>query len=239
MGFSYAGRDFGSLVGCELVEPVAPAVAPVTAAVPGRAGALLLGCELPPLTLTVRLYLDAGAQLDERELASVHRTIRGWLAPGAADGADLTVDGEPGLTWRGAVLTGASDWSDLFEAAWCELEFTCMDPVAYGEERTSPEATFTVGGTWETRPVVGLTAEAGGAVEVADAAGRSVRVERAFAAGDAVVIDCGHETVSVNGAAADADVVLGSDFLALAPGACELSFTGCSAHTVTWTERWV
>lgn len=45
-GFSYAGRDFSPYVQAELVEPAAHALEPRAFPVPGRPGALLLGCEL-------------------------------------------------------------------------------------------------------------------------------------------------------------------------------------------------
>ena len=59
-GFSYAGRDFSPYVQAELEEPAAHALEPRALAVPGRPGALLLGCELPPREVRLRLHLDAG-----------------------------------------------------------------------------------------------------------------------------------------------------------------------------------
>lgn len=233
----YNGFDFGGLVQAELVEPAALPLLPDAVAVPGRPGGLLLGCELPPRELALRLFLDAGSKLNVDELAAVRRELRAALV--AVEGAPLSVPGEPGLTWRDAVLTGVSGWDSLFEGGSCELAFTCYDPVAYGDGASSDAAAFTVGGTWRTWPVFELTARAGSAVRVSDGAGSYVSMERAFRAGDAVRIDCWCEAVTVNGADAAADVALGSAFFALEPGACSLSFSGCSAHETTWTERWL
>ena len=115
----------------------------------------------------------------------------------------------------------------------------CFDPVAYGDGKSSAASTLTVGGTWTTWPVVTLTALAGSSVKVADGLGRYVLVERTFAAGDVVVMDFAAEAVTVDGVDASADVAVESTFFSLAPGAHTLAFSGCSAHTVAWVERWL
>ena len=199
--------------------------------------AALLGCELPPRVLRVRLFLDAGISLSADERSEVRHVLYGWLV--APSGAELELPGEPGLSWRDAVVTDASDWDSLFEDGSCELAFTCFDPVAYGEGKSSAAADFTVGGTWATWPVVTLTALAGSSVRVADGLGRYVLVERDFSAGDEVVVDFAAEAVTVEGADASADVTVESTFFSLDPGAHTLTFSGCSAHTVSWTERWL
>lgn len=234
---SYNGHDFSDYVAAELIEPAGHALSPRTLAVPGRPGAVLLGCELPPRALRVRLFLDAGVALTAEERSAIRHEMYGWLV--APAGAELSLTGEPDLTWRDAVVTGVSDWDTLFEGGSCEVEFTCFDPVAYGDEATSSGTALTVGGTWGTWPVVTLTALSGSSVKVADELGRYVLVERTFAAGDEVVMDFAAESVTVDGGDASADVAVESTFFSLAPGAHTLAFTGCSAHAVTWTERWL
>ena len=137
------------------------------------------------------------------------------------------------------MVTGVTAWDSLFEDGSCEVEFTCFDPVAYGAERASAGTALAVGGTWATWPTVTLAAAAGPSVRVADELGRYVLVERAFSAGDEVVMDFAAETVTVGGADASADVAVESTFFSLAPGAHTLAFSGCSAHTVAWRERWL
>ena len=236
-GFVYNGFDFSGLVQAELTEPAALPLSPDAAAVPGRPGRLLLGCELPPRELTLRVFLDAGSKLNVDELAAVRRELRAALV--ALEGAELSVPGEPGLTWRDAVLTGVTDWDSLFEGGSCELAFTCFDPVAYGDVETSTGTSIEAGGTWRTWPVFELTARAGSSVKVEDDAGSYVLIERTFRTGDTVLIDCEREAVSVNGADAATDVALGSAFFSLEPGTHAFSFSGCSAHETTWTERWL
>ena len=234
---TYNGHDFSPYVTAELVEPAGHALSPRALAVPGRPGAVLMGSELPPRVLTVRLFLDAGASLTPGERSDVRHILYGWLV--APEGGELSLSGEPGLTWRDAVVTGVSDWDSLFEDGSCEVEFTCFDPVAYGDEATSAGTALAVGGTWATWPMVTMTASAGPSVKVADGLGRYVLVERTFAAGDEVVMDFAAESVTVDGEDASADVAVESTFFSLSPGAHTLAFSGCSAHTVAWTERWL
>lgn len=234
---TYNGHDFSEHVTAELVEPAGHALEPRALAVPGRPGAVLLGSELPPRSLTVRLFLDAGVTLTAEECSAIRHELYGWLV--APMGAELSLTGEPGLTWRDAVVMGVSDWDSLFEDGSCEVEFTCFDPVAYGEEKSSAASALTVGGTWATWPVATLTALAGDSVKVADGSGRYVLVERTFAAGDVVVMDFAAEVVTVDGVDASADVAVESTFFSLTPGSHTLAFSGCSAHTVEWVERWL
>ena len=234
---TYNGHDFSEHVTAELMEPAGHALSPRTLAVPGRPGAALLGCELPPRVLRVQLFLDAGVMLTAEERSAIRHELYGWLV--APMGAELSLTGEPDLTWRDAVVTGVSDWDSLFEDGSCEVEFTCFDPVAYGDGKSSAASTLTVGGTWATWPVVTLTALAGSSVKVTDGLGRYVLVERDFAAGDVVVMDFASEAVTVDGADASADVAVESTFFSLAPGSHSLTFSGCSAHTVEWVERWL
>lgn len=234
---TYNGHDFSEYVTAELVEPAGHALEPRALAVPGRPGAALLGCELPPRILRTRLFLDAGVTLAAEERSAIRHEMYGWLV--APMGAELSLTGEPDLTWRDAVATGVSDWDSLFEDGSCEVEFTCFDPVAYGDGKSSAGTSLAVGGTWETWPVVTLTALAGTSVKVTDELGRYVLVERAFSAGDKVVMDFADETVTVDGEDAVADVAVESTFFPLEPGAHTLTFSGCSAHAVEWAERWL
>lgn len=194
----------------------------------------------PPLTLRalrVRLMLDVGGKKGTAEMAALRHRAYAWLlCPG---GAELAVPGNPGMTYRDAVCTDASDWSSLFEDGSCELGFTCYDPYGYGETVSSSETAVEVGGTVATWPTADLTAVAGNSVKVADSgSGLYVLVEHAFSAGDSVVVYFAAETVTVNGVDASADVSVASDFFSLEPGAHTLAFSGCSAHVVSWVERW-
>ena len=207
-------------------------------AVPGRAGAVLLGGEVPPKVLTVRLYWDSLLGLDAAARARARHEVCAALL--AAGGGELVVPGDPELTYRDAVCTACGAWSSLFADGSAEVEFTCYDPIGYGSQRSTESAAFTVGGTWPTWPVVSVVAAAGSSVEIADGdSGAYVLVERAFVGGEEVVVDFQAETCAVDGSDACAAVSVASEFFSLAPGARELVFTGCGSHSVSWHERWV
>ncbi len=220
------------------MESCGHAVSPRVVSVPGRAGAVLLGDEVPPKVLTVRLYWDALLGLDAAARAKArHEVYAALLATG---GGELVVPGDPELTYRDAVCTGCGSWSSLFADGPAEVEFTCYDPIGYGVQRVTESAVFAVGGTWPTWPVVSVVAAADSSVEIADGdSGAYVLVERAFAGGETVVVDFQKETCLVDGVDASAAVSIASEFFSLAPGAHELVFTGCQSHSVSWYERWV
>lgn len=234
---SYDGVDLSDWCSAEVLEPAGHALEPRVTRVAGRPGALLAGSEVPPRRIRVRLFLDAGATMGATELADARRELRRRLLRPA--GGALVLPGDPGLTYEGAVATSASEWTSLAAGGSCLVEFTCADPIAYGREHSEAGASFVVGGTWETWPVVTMTAAAGASVRVADqATGRRVLVSRAFLGGERVVVDMAAQRVDAAGAAVEADVDLSSDFFPLAPGPCALSFSGCASHLVGFRERW-
>lgn len=235
---AFAGHDFAPFCSAVVTARAANPIVAEAISVPGRAGALLVSGRVPPVDVSVRLYLDAGYRPDIAEAAELRARLRSWLT--APHGGTLVLPDDPEVEYRDAMLVGASGWSDLFEAGSCELTFTLFDPVGYGAERVERAERFEVGGTWPTLPAFELVAAAGSSVGVSHpSSGRAVRVERAFAGGEAVVIDCADESVAVDGSDARADVALGSDFFSLSPGEAVLSASGASDYSVRFTERWL
>lgn len=235
---SYDGHSFDDHVSAELVEPVAHVVTPETARVPGRPGRVLLSAGVEPLELKVRLFMDAPGALTSAQRSEVRRTLRGWLL--STDGAVLKVPGEPDLEWHDVICAGVSDWSSLFSEGSATVTFLALDPIAYGERLVSAMGAFRVGGNRPTWPEFSLVASKGApAVDVTDnETGAFLRVERAFAGGESVSIDCAAQTVRVGGEDAAADLTLGSDFFQLVPGYADLTFTGCSRYNTWFWERW-
>ena len=233
----YAGNDFSRYCTAEVVGRGVHALSADSLVVPGRAGALPLPAYVPPEEVRVKLMLDCGYAPGSRELSRVRHEMRRWLCqPGCAT---LVLPDDPELEYRDALLTDAASWTDLFECGECEVAFTLFDPVAYGMEREERTLLFEVGGTWPTLPIIEMTASAGSSVQVSNvSASKSALVEKAFAGGETVVVDCVSEAVTIDGVDSRNKVALGSDFFALEPGACELAFSGCSAHTVRFRERW-
>lgn len=232
----FAGHDFSPSTTAEILEP-AQAVKPVTLATPGRAGLLITGGTVQPRKIVVRLFLDAGYKAGATSLSALRHGLYAWIA--APLGGELVLPSDPELTYRDAVCTGVANWDSLFEDGSCELEFTCYDPIAYGNENTTVDTSFEVSGTWNTWLVVDCTAVASSLVSVEETySGRFVTVRRDFSGGEHVHMDFERERVTVNGSDAAIDLDLDSDFFALEPGWVELSFSGCSDHTVTFRERW-
>ena len=233
----YNGHNFSACTSAEIVGP--PQVLSATSKrVPGRAGALLVAGRVEPRVLRVRLFLDPGYLAGTRRLSWIRHGLYSWLV--ATDGGTLVVPGDPELTWRDVVCTGVEGWSNLFETGKCLVEFTCFDPIAYGATRTVTDNAFEVAGTWRTWPSVRLVAQAGDAVRVTNiSTGEYVYVAHSFAGGEELELDFQHETVSVDGVDASADVSVASDFFTLEPGENELAFAGCSSHEVAYVERWV
>lgn len=231
---AYDGHSFEPYVSAELVEPVAHVINPETANVPGRPGLVLLSADVEPLELKVRLFMDAPDALTTAQRSEVRRTLRSWLL--STEGATLEVPGEPGLEWHDVVCSGVSDWSSLFSEGSATVTFLARPHRLRGR-------------------AVERGRDARGGRHLADVAGRGggrrcrrgprgglrevfVRMSHAFSEGDKVVIDMAAQAVTVNDGDATADVTLGSDFFALAPGRADLLFASCSSHVVRWRERW-
>lgn len=234
----YAGHDFSEAFSAEVTGRSLNALAFEAARVAGRPGAALSAAWVPPEDVVVRLFADPGYDPGPAGMGALRRRLRAWLSQPA--GAELVLPDEPGLTYRDALLTGADNWSSLFEDGWCDLTFTLFDPVAYGRDRAERGTAFDVGGTFRTAPEFALVAEAGARVSVrSEATGEAVELRRDFAGGEVVAIGCAGQTATVDGADARADVALGSDFPWLYPGAAELAFAGCRSFETRFSERWL
>ena len=232
----FSGVDFSEFSSAEVVEKAALPVDMATMAVPGRAGALLVSGRIPPRMVHVRLFMDAGYKPGTNGLADIRHRV--YVALAAVSGGTLRLPDEPEFEYRDVVCTDAGVWSSLFEDGHGDVEFALLDPVAYGMERIEHGASFEVGGTWPTWPTFELVASTGSAVQVAYG-GKLVRIERSFTGGEAVLVDCEREVVTVDGADARADVTLASDLSTFSPGVCDLSVTGCASYEVRFRERWL
>ena len=233
----YAGNDFSPICSAQVIDASATPLAVDAVEVPGRAGAEVVSTYVPPVDVRVKLFLDPGFEPGPVELAEMRHLMRAWLCvPG---GGTLVLPDDPGREYRDALLIAASAWSQLFESGECEVTFTLFDPISYGVERVEREASFEVGGTWETLPEFRLVASPGSALQVSNpATGDLLCIEYGFAGGEAVVIDCAGERADIDGADARDCVTLGSDFFALQPGSCMLAFSGCSYFETHFRERW-
>lgn len=243
----YAGADLSEWTVAECSTPAGHGMDVEAAAVPGLPGAAFVSSRIAPRKIGVRLYLDLPDLHPAEDLGSYRREIATALF--SEGPAELALPGDPGLVYRDAVCADASEWTRLFSDGSCDLLFVALDPIAWGEEDgfgpiACPGGELglsldTVPGTAPTRPLFELVAAAGTAVEAGlGAGGPFVRVERAFAGGEEVTIDCDAGRVFVDGKAADADVALGSDYFALEPAGASLGFSGCASVEATYRARW-
>ncbi|SCI08134.1 Phage-related protein [uncultured Collinsella sp.] len=232
----FNGVDFSEFCSAEVVEKAALPIIANTMAVPGRVGALLVSGRIPPRAVRVRLFMDAGYKPGTIGQADIRHRV--YYALASTGGGTLRLPDEPEFEYRDVVCADAGAWSSLFEDGHGDVEFALLDPVAYGMERVERGASFEVGGTWPTWPTFELVASAGSAVQVSYG-GRLARIERSFASGEVVHIDCEREVVTIDGADARADMTLASDLSTFPPGACDLSVTGCASFVVRFRERWL
>ena len=80
------------------------------------------------------------------EAARMRGTLRRWLSwPG---GGNLILPDDPEVEYRDAILVGASDWSNLFEAGECTLTFTLSTPLPADSQPL--RCIVTVLGAWPT-----------------------------------------------------------------------------------------
>ena len=233
----YAGNDFSDVCSAEVVARSANPIIAEYMRVPGRAGALLVTGYIPPVDVTVRLFMDMGYNPGFTGMAQMRAKVRRWLSwPG---GGNLILPDDPEIEYRDAILVGAADWSNLFEDGECQLTFTLFDPIGWGAERVERTARFDVGGNWPTLPEIRLVAAAGSYLQVSvPSIGRGIRVDYGFSGGEAVVVDCQGETVRINDVDARDCVALASDFFALDPGEVILSTSNCTYVETRFSERW-
>ena len=75
----YAGHDFKDICSAEVVARAADPIVAEAMAIPGRAGALLVSGYVPPVDVTVRLFMDPGFNPGWRRLAEMRAQVRRWL----------------------------------------------------------------------------------------------------------------------------------------------------------------
>ena len=234
---SYCGRPAPEWCGYEVFEPAAHALEARSLSVPGLAGAKLLGCEVPPRTITVRIWPDLGPDAGEEEAEAAKRRLRLWLL--AAGGGTLRLPS--GIEYRDAVVTGSAAWpSD--KGGYADIEFTCFDPIGYGAEVVSEAERFDLGGTWPSRPVVRGRSDGTGYAGATYACGEgpfTAGLHFPAVEGDEVVLDFEKRAILINQQDRSADADLESEWFALAPGSPRVIVSGLKGWTVTCRERWV
>ena len=175
-----------------------------------------------PVDARVRLFMDMGHNPGFTGMARILGTLRRWLSwPG---GGNLILPDDPEIEYRDAILVGASDWSELFEAGECTLTFTLFDPIGWSARRALRWA------------ATGRRCRSFVWREPQDPTCRSrfprwqggIRLDHDFTGGETVVIDYQGETLPINDVGTRDCVALASDFFALELGDCIASTSNCT-----------
>lgn len=208
--------------------------------VPGMDGAVYTGSRLTERTIGVRMALTAH-DLIERQWQA--RNIAAALASKEPARLAASIDG--GL-WYMAVATSTPDMTRMVGALAFDVTFTCMDPVAYGDERTvtvpsGGSVRFHVDGTYPTMPTVYAPAASNGsggfwALTLKDGTHLDATVPSGLTTVP-VVAKCTERILTVNGSVALLQPE--ADWLVLEPGDHTLTMTGAGAATVAFVERWL
>ena len=233
----FNGHDFSRFCSIDAVRNSCVGCEPRSAAMPGRAGSILLGSAPGVRKIDVRLRMLHGVCYCNCSLNEAIRTIGGWLA--SEGGCELSLG--DGATYRDAICTSGTPWQREDDGWACMVTFTCFDPVGYGEKVHHGEPRFYVEGNWHTFPLIKVRVQdARDAVSVLECvSGRKVSVHGGFAGGEAVSIDCLNRRVEVDGVAAEDRVGIESDYFYLEPGSAEIAPSGCELISVEYTEAWM
>lgn len=232
----YDGFDFSGLLRCNPSRRVMTQVSVESAAVPGADGALAGRVALKPMSVEVTATVCRKVA-DHFAFSELRRMLASRLF--RREPAWLVLDDDPAVRLK-ALLEDAPELDGWWQGARVTLRFWCPDPVAYGRRvRVElPEGTsrFQVSGTYQTRPAFTVSARAGAAAKVADAAsGRHVQVP-ASASARTVAIDCAARRCTAGGQAVAP--TLASRWISLEPGWAEVEVAGGTA-TMEYDERWL
>ncbi len=230
----FGGVCLDGICAAEIIDMGTLSAVPDAVEILGRAGALVLGADLAPRTIRVRLYLDAGFKAGGGRLETLHRQVAAALC--SEDAAALVLP--DGFEYRGVLCTDAGTWSTLFEDGSCEVAFTAFDPIAYGRKVEIHTNEFHVGGTWRTWPRIELVSCTRNVTVTEANGGATFMLEGLEATGADAVVDCGAKTATAGSADVRGHIALGSDFFALEPGDASLKVVGAVLSRVEFRERW-
>ncbi len=236
---------------------------------PGRCGAVLLGGEVGARVIRVRLYWDFLRDCDEAARADVRHAVyaallrpgggvlvlpgdpcvsyRDAVCTGCGSWSSLFADGSAEIEFTAfdPVGFGASRSSEACEfvvgGSWPTFPVVEMTACA-GKGVSVALRRFAAVSELALGPTSSIPASSNvGSIPASDGAGTvpEVVVEREFVGGEAISLDFEREVCLVDGADASDCVSLESGFFPLSPGVCEVGFSGCSAHSVSWVERWL
>lgn len=229
----FDGYDFRPLAAVEQVRrPLLPPVSVSSSDGTGRDGAEFKQATLGPMDIEVdiRLIAPGRGRFEQlrRALAPLllKREPRKLVLPDAPD------------VYYMAALTGDTGIDRFVHTGGVTLTFHCDDPVAYGADRSRTvegggEATFAVGGTYRTAPIIEVDTAGSAAAVTVD--GKPMRALGNVTSAHPLVFDCERHATTKGGATVKLDVM--DDYASWEPGAHTVSCE--SPYTVRWRERWL
>ena len=229
----FDGYDFRPLAAVEQVRrPLLPSVSVSSSDGTGRDGAEFKQATLEPMDIEVDVRLIAPGK-------GRFEQLRRRLAPLLLkrEPSKLVLPDAPDVYYM-AVLSGGTDIDRFVHTGGVTLTFHCDDPVAYGADRSRTvegggEATFVVGGTYRTAPVIEV--ETTGSAATVEVDGKPMRALGNVSSGHPLVFDCEKHMTTKGGAAVKLDVM--DDYASWEPGTHTVSCE--SPYTVRWRERWL
>lgn len=211
-----------------------------TESVSGRDGEVFTGIRHATRTITLTLTVR-DRSITARQMAA--RILAATLAVNEPKPLSISIDS--GLYYL-AIPSSDGDATRHYTMTQFEVTFLCADPIAYGETKAfeilnGGSKTFTVGGTYPTKPVIAgasvtRNSSLGGWKMTLDSTDY-VFVPIGSDLARSLSIDCEKRVVRLAGVV----VVLSpdSDWFVLEPGEHTLAMTGGGDVTVTYKERWV
>lgn len=206
----------------------------------GRDGTVYMGGSLIGGNISVKLSVIRKTPAQRREDLS---TLFMWLD--VDEPKWLVMDDQPGISYK-AIPSGDMPIDSFTNADSVVVNFRLLEAAAYGDTVTvtvpsGGSLTFTVGGTYPTKPTITASAARDGSSQVWGLKldnGAFLHVATGSASARDVVLDCENRTLTIQGAVAL--LTLDSDWFELAPGTHTLVMDkGTGAATVTYKERWL
>ena len=206
----------------------------------GRDGTVYMGGSLIGGNISVKLSVIRKTPAQRREDLS---TLFMWLD--VDEPKWLVMDDQPGISYK-AIPSGDMPIDSFTNADSVMVNFRLLEAAAYGDTvtKTVPSGgslTFTVDGTYPTKPTITANAARDGSSQVWGLKldnGAFLHVATGSASARDVVLNCENRTLTIQGAVALP--TLDSDWFELAPGTHTLVMDkGTGAATVTYKERWL
>ena len=235
----YDGHDLETLFVCG--DPVINIInsAPSYQDSESRNGAVVIGKRWDVSTVTFSIGVTGDAHTRREKLS----TLASWLD--VDEPKKLVIPDTPDWYYL-AIPDGGVELTRGIGGEIGQLNFTIVEPAAYGEEKTATvpsggSVSITVGGTFPTRPTIAASAVRNSSSLVWGVRldeGDYIHIPTGSASAQTVAVDCDARTSTVQGSVVLP--TLDSDWLELAPGTHTLRMdNGTGAATVKWRERWL